>query len=74
MGDIVLWIFGGIMETLLTQTARSDRRRMIDYMRRKARSVELQAARAAPALAAQLKILAASMQVEAEQLEHSAPV
>ena len=46
-----------------------ERRRAIDYLRRKARSVELQAARATPIVASQLKSLAASMQIEAERLE-----
>jgi len=62
------------METHLRHKSQSDRRRMVDYLRRKARSVELQAARAAPVLAAELKTLAASMQIEAEQLEDFARV
>ncbi|HWE73600.1 MAG TPA: hypothetical protein VG328_10610 [Stellaceae bacterium] len=57
------------MDNIQTTALPSDRRRTIDYLRRKARSVELQAARAAPVVAAQLKSLARLMQVEAEQLE-----
>jgi len=53
------------------QATASDRRHTIDYLRRKARSVEMQAARAAPEVAMQLKSLAASMQIEAEQLERT---
>jgi hypothetical protein len=56
------------MENIRT-ALRSDHRRTIEYLRRKARSVELQAGRAAPGVAAQLKSLAVSMQIEAEQLE-----
>jgi hypothetical protein len=52
----------------------SDRRRAIDYLRRKARSIEIQAARAAPAVAAQLRSLAASMQIEAEHLERAGAI
>jgi hypothetical protein len=62
------------METIQTTALPSDRRRTIDYLRRKARSVELQAARAAPIVAAQLKSLAALMQVEAEQLERAGAI
>jgi hypothetical protein len=61
------------MENIQT-TASPDRRRTIDYLRRKARSAELQAARAAPAVAAQLKSLAALLQIEAEQLERAGAV
>jgi hypothetical protein len=43
----------------------------VEYLRRKARSVELQAARAAPLVSKQLKSLAAMMQTEAEQLERA---
>ncbi|HEY1505286.1 MAG TPA: hypothetical protein VGF92_13355 [Stellaceae bacterium] len=50
----------------------SQHRRTIDYLRGKARSLELQAGRAAPGTAAQLKSLAASMQIEAEHLEREA--
>jgi hypothetical protein len=57
------------MEHIQTTASPADRRRTIEYLRRKARSVELQAARAAPAIATQLKTLAVSMQIEAEQLE-----
>jgi len=56
------------------QAATSDRRRTIDYLRHKARSIELQAARAAPVVAMQLKSLAASMQIEAEQLERTCTI
>jgi hypothetical protein len=49
----------------------SDRRRTVDYLRRKARSIELQAGRAAPTVAVQLKSLAALMQAEAEELERA---
>jgi hypothetical protein len=59
------------MEQVQTTVSPSDRRRTVDYLRRKARSVELQAARAAPAVAAQLRSLAASMQIEAEHLERA---
>lgn len=52
----------------------SERRRTIDYLRRKARNVELQAGRAAPVVAAQLKSLAQLMHLEAEQLERTSPV
>lgn len=62
------------MENLQTTALPSDRRRTIDYLRRKARSVELQAARAAPIVAAQLKSLAQLMQVEAERLERLATI
>lgn len=62
------------MEQVQTTVSPSDRRRTVDYLRRKARSVELQAARAAPAVAAQLRSLAASMQIEAEHLERTVPV
>ena len=57
------------MEQIQAVASLSERRRTIDYLRRKARGVELQAARATPAVATQLKLLAASMQIEAEQLE-----
>jgi hypothetical protein len=57
------------MEHLQTTASPSDRRQTIEYLRRKARSIELQAARAAPIVAAQLKSLAELMEVEAEQLE-----
>ena len=60
------------MEQTQALASPSDRRRTIDYLRRKARSVELQAARAAPAIAMQLKSLAVSMQIEAEHLERGA--
>jgi hypothetical protein len=60
------------MDHLQTTAAPPGHRRTIDYLRRKARNVELQAARAAPAVASQLKTLAASMQIEAEQLERAA--
>ena len=60
------------MENIESTPSPADRRRTIEYLRRKARSVEIQAARAAPHVAAQLRTLAASMQVEAEQLERSA--
>jgi len=49
----------------------SDRRRTVDYLRRKARSIELQAGRAAPTVAVQLKSLAVLMQAEAEELERA---
>jgi hypothetical protein len=62
------------MEQFQTTSSPSDRRRTIDYLRRKARNVELQAARAAPVVAAQLKSLAQLMQIEAEQLERTSPV
>ena len=52
----------------------SERRRASDYLRRKARSIEIQAARASPAVAAQLRSLAASMQIEAQQLERPGAV
>lgn len=57
------------MENIQTTASRSEHRRAVEYLRRKARSVELQAARAAPGVAAQLRTLAVSMQIEAEQLE-----
>jgi hypothetical protein len=59
------------MEQIDMKTSPSDRRRTVEYLRRKARSVELQAARSAPMSAAQLKSLAALMQIEAEQLERA---
>ncbi len=62
------------MDNIQTTASPSDRRRTIDYLRRKARSVELQAARAAPVVAAQLKSLAELMQVEAQELERVAAV
>jgi hypothetical protein len=62
------------MEHAQTTASRSDRRRTIDYLRRKARNVELQAARAAPVVAAQLKSLAQLMHIEAEQLERASAV
>jgi hypothetical protein len=62
------------MGNIETTASPSDRRRAIDYLRRKARSVELQAARAAPAVATQLKTLAVSLQIEAEALERAAAV
>jgi hypothetical protein len=52
--------------------SKSDRRRTVDYLKRKARSVELQAARSAPLLASQLKSLAAIITAEADDLENSA--
>jgi hypothetical protein len=60
------------MENIRTTASRSDHRRTVEYLRRKARSVEIQAARAAPSVAAQLRTLAVSMQIEAEQLERVA--
>jgi len=57
------------MDNIQTTALPSVRRRTIDYLRRKARSIELQAARAAPVAAPQLKSLAELMQVEAEELE-----
>jgi hypothetical protein len=62
------------MEHAQTTASPSDRRRTIDYLRRKARNVELQAARAAPVVAAQLKSLAQLMHIEAEQLERAGAV
>lgn len=62
------------MEYAQTTASPSDRRRTIDYLRRKARNVELQAARAAPVVAAQLKSLAQLMHLEAEQLERTGAV
>jgi hypothetical protein len=59
------------MDNIQTTESPSDRRRTIDYLRRKARSIELQAARAAPVVAAQLKSLAELMQVEAAELERA---
>jgi hypothetical protein len=59
------------MEQIDIKASPSDRRRTVEYLRRKARSVELQAARAAPIAAVQLKSLAKLMQVEAEQLERA---
>lgn len=49
--------------------AKGDRLRTIGYLKRKARSVELQAARAAPVVAAQLKSLAEMIAAEADALE-----
>jgi len=60
------------VENLQVTASPSDRRRTIDYLRRKARVIEIQAARAAPAVAAQLKSLAAAMQLEAAALERAA--
>jgi hypothetical protein len=57
------------VDDIQTTASPSERRRTVDYLRRKARSVELQAARAAPAVAAQLRSLAALMQIEAAHLE-----
>jgi hypothetical protein len=64
------------MENIETQkvASSSDRRRTVDYLRRKARSVELQAARAAPIVATQLKSLATLMQIEAAELERASAV
>jgi len=62
------------VENIKKTASPSDRRRAIDYLRRKARSIEIQAARAAPAVAAQLRSLAASMQIEAEQLERASAI
>lgn len=62
------------MENIQETASPSDRRRTIDYLRRKARSIELQAARAAPLVSLQLKSLAALMQVEAEALERSGAI
>ena len=62
------------MENIQATVLPSDRRRTIDYLRRKARSVELQAARAAPIVAAQLKSLAVLMQIEAEALERASAI
>jgi hypothetical protein len=46
----------------------AERRRTVDYMKRKARSARLQAARAAPVVADQLKALAMLIDAEAEKL------
>jgi hypothetical protein len=62
------------MDTLQPIAPPPGRRRTIDYLRRKARSVEQQAAGAAPAVAAQLKTLAAAIRIEAEELERAAAV
>jgi hypothetical protein len=62
------------VENIKKTASPSDRRRAIDYLRRKARSIEIQSARAAPAVAAQLRSLAASMQIEAEQLERASAI
>jgi hypothetical protein len=62
------------MENIQATASPSDRRRTIGYLLRKARSVELQAARAAPILAAQLKSLAVLLQIEAEALERASAI
>jgi hypothetical protein len=49
----------------------AERLRTIDYLKRKARSTRLQAARAAPVVSEQLKKLAILIEAEAEQLEKS---
>jgi hypothetical protein len=59
------------MEQIDIKAPPTDRRRTVEYLRRKARSVELQAARAAPPVATQLRSLAMLMQGEAEQLERA---
>ena len=59
------------MQNIQATALPSERRRTIDYLRRKARSIELQAARAAPIVAPQLKSLAALMHIEAEALERA---
>lgn len=50
-------------------TSKADQLHTIGYLKRKARSVELQAARAAPTVAAQLKSLAQLIAAEADALE-----
>ena len=62
------------MENIQATASPSDQRRTIDYLRRKARSVELQAARAAPIVSAQLKSLAVLLQIEAEALERASAI
>jgi hypothetical protein len=52
--------------------SKSDRSYTIDSLKRQARSVALQAARATPTLAAQLKSLAESIEAEARELETAA--
>jgi hypothetical protein len=52
--------------------SRSDRVYTIERLKRQARSVALQAARATPTLAAQLQSLAESIEAEAHQLEGAA--
>lgn len=49
--------------------SKSDRVYTIERLKRQARSAALQAARATPSLAAQLKSLAESMEAEAQELE-----
>jgi hypothetical protein len=57
-------------EYTVTQS-KADLRRTVDYLKHKARSIELQAARSVPSLASQLESLAAVMLEEAEELENS---
>lgn len=52
--------------------SKSDQLYTIERLKRQARSIALQAARATPTLAAQLKSLAESMEAEASQLENTA--
>jgi hypothetical protein len=59
------------MEQIDMKASSSDRRRTVEYLRRKARSVDRQAACAVPVVAAQLKSLASLMQIEAEALERA---
>jgi hypothetical protein len=49
----------------------AERLRTVEYLKRKARSARLQAARSAPVLSGQLKALAMLIEVEAEQLENA---
>jgi len=53
-----------------TMMADTDRLTAIDYLKRKARSVRLQAGRSAPYLATQLTSLAALYEAQADQLMH----
>ena len=58
------------MSELIAVKSEADRLYTIGYLRRKARRTALEAARAAPALATQLKSLAALLETQAEQLEN----
>ena len=60
------------MGKFITAGSKSDRLYTIERLKRQARSTALEAARATPTLAAQLKSLAESMEAEAKQLETAA--
>ncbi|HEV8014631.1 MAG TPA: hypothetical protein VGP48_03810 [Stellaceae bacterium] len=60
------------MNQIIRAASSSERLQTVDYMRRKARNVRLQATAAAPALSAQLQAFADLIEAEADQLETSA--